>query len=192
MSIRVFLAIRLNSEIREALDHFQDHVASILPVKWVPSDSMHLTVKFLGDIEPEQVSVLQEALREVVADTAQFSLRIQGLGGFPSLQKPRILWVGVSGAVDHLDVLVACVESALSPLGYAKEVRPYHPHLTLSRIKTNTREIGRIIETSDLLKQKCVFGNVLVDRLGLYQSRLTSHGAIYSMLWELPFGKAGA
>ncbi|GJL51260.1 MAG: RNA 2',3'-cyclic phosphodiesterase [Nitrospirales bacterium] len=189
MSIRVFLAISLNSEICEALDQFQDHAASILTVKWVRPDSMHLTVKFLGDIEPGHVAVLQEALREVVEDTAQFSLRIKGIGGFPSLQRPRVLWAGVFGEVDHLEVLVSCVESALSPLGYAQESRPYHPHLTLSRIKSNTREIGRIIESSDLLKQEWVFGNVIVDRLCLFQSRLTSHGAIYSLLCELPFGK---
>lgn len=189
MSIRVFLAISLNSKIREALDLFQDQVDSILPIKWVPPDSMHLTVKFLGDIFEEQVPVLKQALGKLDKDTSPFSLTIKGLGGFPSLQRPRILWAGVSGAVDHLEILVSCVESALSPLGYAQESRPYHPHLTLSRIKSNSREIGRIIETSDLLRQEWMFGDLRVDRLCLFQSRLTSHGATYSLLWEWPFGK---
>ena len=189
MSIRAFLAIDLNPSIRKALDQFQDQVDPILSIKWVVPSSIHLTVKFLGDIQEEQVPVLQEALREVVKETSSFLLTIKGLGGFPSLQKPRILWVGVSGEVDHLELLVACVESALSPLGFAQEDRPFHPHLTLSRIKSNSREIGRLLESSDLLKKECVFGDLTVDRLCLFQSQLTPNGAIYSKLWELSLGE---
>ena len=185
MFIRAFLAIDLNATIREALDEFQDQVAPILAIKWVLPHSMHLTVKFLGDIDGGQVTGVQDALREVVKDASPFSLTIKGLGGFPSLQRPRILWAGVSGEVDHLEWLVACVESALSPLGFVQEDRPYHPHLTLSRIKSNSREIGKIITTSDLFKKEWAFGDLPVDRLCLFQSQLTPKGAIYSTLWDL-------
>ena len=101
---------------------------------------------------------------------------------FTLLQRPRILWAGVSGDVDHLELQVACVESALSQLGFAQEDRLYHPHLTLSRIKSNFREIGKILETSDLFKKEWVFGELAVNRLCFFQSQLTPRGAIYSRL----------
>ena len=186
MSLRAFLAIDLNDDIREALDRFQDQADSILPVKWVPPNSMHLTVKFLGDIQEAQVTSIQEVLQKVVREMMPFSLTIKGIGGFPSLERPRILWAGVEGEADHLEVLVTCVESALGLLGFAQESRPYHPHLTLSRIKGNSREIGKIIDTSDWLKKEWAFGDLLVDQLSLFQSQLTPKGAIYSRLWELP------
>ena len=184
MSIRAFLAIDLNASIRNALDRFLDHADRILPIKWVSPNSMHLTVKFLGDIDEGQVTVLHDKLREVVKETLSFTLTVRGLGGFPSLQRPRILWAGVTGEVDHLEVLVACIESVLGPMGFAQEDRPYHPHLTLSRIKTNSREIGKIIESSELFKKEWFFGDLLVDRLCLFQSQLTPKGAIYSRLWD--------
>ncbi len=187
MSIRAFLAIDLNDSIREAIDGFQGQASSILPVKWVSPQSMHLTVKFLGDIEEGQVTVLQKTLQKITKETLPFSLTINSLGGFPSLQRPRTLWAGVSGEVDHLEVLVSCVESAFSSLGFAQEERPYHPHLTLSRIKSNSREIGKMIETSNLFQKEWVFGELTVDRLYLVKSQLTPTGAIYSQLWELPF-----
>ena len=189
MSIRAFLAIDLNASIRDALDRFQNQADSVLSVKWVLPQSMHLTVKFLGDIQEGQVKVLQEVLEGVVKEISPFSLTIKGIGGFPSLQRPRILWAGVAGEVDHLEVLVSCIESALSPLGFALEDRAYHPHLTLSRIKSNSREIGKTIGVFDLFKKEWVFGDLTVDRLCLFQSQLTPRGAIYSRLWELPLEK---
>lgn len=188
MSIRAFLAVDLNRAVRETLTEFQNQVASILPVKWVSPKSMHLTIKFLGDIEHEQITVLQNVLRDVTKGSEQFSLTIKGLGGFPSLQKPRVLWAGVAGDVDHLEVLVSCVESALNPLGYGQEDRPYRPHLTLSRIKSHARQIGHIFETSEVLKKEWMFGSVIINRLCLFQSQLTPNGATYSRLWELPLG----
>ena len=187
MSIRVFLAIELDPLIQDAFDRFQDQAGSILPVKWVSPQSIHLTIKFIGDIDQQQVPIIQEELQEIAQTTQPFRLTIKGLGGFPSLHRPRIFWAGVSGEVDHLEVFVACVETAMNTLGYIQEERPYHPHLTLSRIKSNSREIGRMLETSDLLKQEWVFGELLVDRLCLFQSQLTPNGARYSKLWDLPF-----
>ena len=187
MSIRTFLAIDLNASIREALNDFQSQANSILPVRWIAPESMHVTVKFLGDIQECQVTTLHEALQGVIKEMSPFSLMIKGLGGFPSLQRPRVLWAGVSGEVDHLEVFVSCVESALRASGFAQETRPYHPHLTLSRIKSNSREIGKILEASGLLQQECVFGELVVDRLCLFRSQLGSSGPQYSCLWDLPF-----
>ena len=118
---------------------------------------------------------------------APFTLMIGGIGGFPTLQRPRIVWAGVSGDIDELEVLVSCLESALSAAGCIQEDRPYHPHLTLSRVKTYSREIGRLIESVDLFKKPWLFGELSVDRLCLFRSQLTPQGAIYSKLREWPF-----
>ncbi|GJL55198.1 MAG: RNA 2',3'-cyclic phosphodiesterase [Nitrospirales bacterium] len=190
MSIRAFLAIDISTTVREALEHFQDQVGSIRSVKWVSPESMHVTVKFLGDIEAGQVSVLREVLRDVTRETTSFSLTVRGVGGFPSVSRPRILWAGVSGEVKLLGGLVLNVESALSSLGYAQEERPYHPHLTLARIKSRSREAGKVLETSEVFEKEWVFGDMTVDRLCLVQSQLSPYGALYSRLWELPLEKS--
>ena len=187
MSVRTFLAIELNDSVRKALIQFQRQADNLL-LKWVSPNAIHLTVKFLGVIEEEQVFIIKQALEEVVQEMSPFALTFKGLGGFPTLQKPRIIWAGVEGDVDHLEVLVSCIESALRLVGFPQEDRPYHPHITLARVKANAREIGQKITTSEVSKQKWNFGNLTVDRLSLFQSQLTPEGAQYSCLWTLVLG----
>ena len=185
MSIRAFLAFDLNSSIREALGRFQDQAERILPVKWISPRSMHLTVKFLGDIEEEQVDGIKAVLRTVVESTPAFSLTIGNIGGFPSLERPRVIWAGVTGQTDRLAILVSNLEAALGTLGFASATQPYHPHVTLSRVKTHSKKVGALLNSSALFNEQLDFGTLFVNRLDLFQSQLSPKGALYSCLWGL-------
>lgn len=146
-----------------------------------------MTIKFLGDIEEAQVPVLQEVVGTAVASCTAFSLDIQGVGVFPDLRRPRILWAGVSGAVDHLQALVSLIDKALEPLGFSTETKPFRPHLTLARIKPHVRDVGAALAKAGICQESSVFGTLNFNQLCLLKSELTPQGAKYSRLWEVPF-----
>ena len=185
--IRVFWAIDLNQEIRSALQEFQKQVKKQLPaINWVKPESLHVTVKFVGEIGEEQLSPMQEAVTNGIKDCPPFALQVQGLGGFPNVMQPRVLWAGLSGQVNELQKLVAYVEEALIPLGIAPDSKPFHPHLTLARIKERSREIGMALARSQALDQQAYFGMLNVRQLCLFRSELKPSGAVYHRLWEIP------
>ena len=189
--MRVFLAIELDTETRSALETFQRDLHKCLPpINWVRPQSWHLTVKFLGEIEENQLEPIQRAVEKAVSHFSSFSLQIEGFGGFPHLRMPRVLWAGVSGQVDELQLLALQVEEALSPLGFPSESKPFRPHLTLARIKDRAREVGVSLSKSDVLQHVHFFGNLLVERLCLFKSELKPTGAIYQRLWEAPLNRS--
>ena len=185
--MRVFLAIELDSETRSVLERFQRELQKLLPpINWVKPPSWHLTVKFLGEIEENQVEPIQRTVETAVSHCSSFSLQIEGFGGFPHLRMPRVLWAGVSGQVDELQLLALHVDEALSPLGFPSESKSFRPHLTLARIKDRGREVGVALTKLDLLPHAQFFGNLLVERLCLFKSELKPTGAIYQQLWDVP------
>jgi 2'-5' RNA ligase len=146
--IRVFLAVELSSGIRENLFSLQQELKKTLPpVNWVRPESIHLTVKFLGYVEPSRISQLLLALEPIGTTQPGFSIEVQGVGVFPQIKHPRILWVGVTGKTHALQELVLEIEAALEPLGFPPEEKPYHPHLTLARIKRDNTSGKRRVST---------------------------------------------
>jgi len=186
MAIRAFLAVDLPSNVRKSIDIFQQELRPLLPnMKWVNPQSIHLTVKFLGDIQEEHISLLKSAVQKSLAECFSFPLCCEGLGGFPSLNRPRILWAGVSGDVELFHNLVARVEEAVTSLGFPQESKPFHPHFTLARMKGQFREAGMALEKSGLLGTSHGFGTIDVDKISLYQSELHPTGATYHCLWTI-------
>ena len=185
--MRVFLAIELDAETRSALETFQRDLQKWLPpINWVRPQSWHLTVKFLGEIDEKQVEPIQRAVEKAASHCASFSLQIEGFGGFPHLRRPRVLWAGVSGQVDELQLLALHVDEALSPLGFPSESKSFRPHLTLARIKDSAREVGVALTKSGVLENIHFFGDLLVERLCFFKSELKPTGAIYQRLWDVP------
>jgi len=185
--IRAFWAIELNQEIRSALREFQHLVRNYLPsIGWVRPESLHLTVKFLGEVDEKQLTSLQEAVKNGIKDCSPFSLQVEGVGGFPNMNQPRVLWAGVSGQVADLQRLVSHVEEALLPLGFPSDSKPFRAHLTLARIKQGSREVGRALVRSQALDQHTYFGMLQVHQLCLFRSELKPTGAVYHRLAELP------
>jgi RNA 2',3'-cyclic 3'-phosphodiesterase len=115
-------------------------------VGWVPPQNLHVTLKFLGWVPSDRVDAIDAALRPVAAARAPFDLRLQGLGAFPPRGKPRVLWVGAHGGAGDLVELAQDVESALETIGFSREERPYHPHLTLGRVKSAPGPRDRVLE----------------------------------------------
>ena len=159
MSLRTFLAVDLSPGIRQALAQLQAELRGKLPkVNWVRPESIHLTLKFLGDIEYSLVDRLRGVLEPLGKEQSSFTTDVQSVGVFPFVQKPRILWVGLTGEIQPLLHLVSKIEEALEPLGFAPEARPYHPHLTVARIKLESSKVGSSLNQSGVLEEKQNFG----------------------------------
>jgi RNA 2',3'-cyclic 3'-phosphodiesterase len=195
--IRTFVAIELDEEIRKAIAGTQRqvqeqlmkqlrHTASDVRVQWVRPDSIHLTLKFLGDIDEARVEDIRTALLSAVRTQSRLAVDVGGLGVFPDLRAPRVLWVGLSGQVDALMRVAAEVEAALTGVGFPPESRPLSPHLTLARIKERSREVGKGLADSGLMTQPFRVGSLAVHAVCLMKSDLKPSGAVYSRLVEVP------
>jgi 2'-5' RNA ligase len=134
--MRCFVAIELGERVRESLDTIQSRLRQDCPdLSWVRPASIHLTLKFIGEIEAEQADKVRAALDGVAAKLLPFEFEVGGLGTFPPGGRVSVVWVGVE---EPLGMLMSCqreCESALAAIGFAAEDRPFHPHLTLARNK---------------------------------------------------------
>lgn len=198
--MRAFVAIDLDADARKALIRAQEQAkdstmrelsrsAPEVRIQWVRPDSIHLTLKFLGEIADARVEEIQRALAPSIQAQARFSLQVGGFGVFPDLRAPRVLWVGISGQREQTSTLARLagdVNSGLDALGFLREARPFSPHLTLARIKERSREVGRALAESGLMTQTESFGSLKVDAVALIRSDLKPSGAVYTRLWEVP------
>jgi 2'-5' RNA ligase len=152
-------------------------------VKWVDPDSIHLTLKFLGNIAAGTIPELTKAISEAARGIAPFRLELGELGVFPNLRAPRVVWIGLGGAIATLSVIQENIESALIPLGFSPERRAFSPHLTLGRVRerASPEERRRLGEAVSSLKLGAKL-SFTVDSLSLMRSRLTREGAVYSCL----------
>jgi RNA 2',3'-cyclic 3'-phosphodiesterase len=154
-------------------------------------------VKFLGDIPENHVGDLQSVVGDALRSFAPFSIDVAGLGVFPDLRAPRVLWLGLSSRSSEgrpttaLSHLAATVEHCVEGLGYPPESRPFNPHLTLARIKEGAKEVGRALARIDLLGGDVQLGRLDVRTIALMQSELRPSGSVYTKLWEVPLGIVG-
>jgi 2'-5' RNA ligase len=183
--IRSFIAIELSEEAKEGLARLRKELERDEHkfVKWVDPGGIHLTLKFLGNIPSKRVTEITEAMGKAAQGISPFHLEISGLGAFPSLRQVRVLWVGISGEVDKLSRLQQNIDSTLAALGFAKEERPFVPHLTLARIREGTspserKNFGELVG-STIFEDKYP---VEVEAIRLMRSQLTPAGAIYTCL----------
>ena len=187
-TIRAFIAINLPHEVRagvERVQHDLKRAAGTSWVRWTPAEQIHLTLKFLGNIPAESVPELDAALRRACAQVAPFELRVSGLDCFPDSKRPRVLWVGLGGALDRLQELQKAIVIETERWGEPED-RPFHPHLTLGRTKsTRPRELqalGAAIKAAPAAE----LGSWQVTRVDLMQSELFPEGARHTGLLEVP------
>ena len=183
--IRSFVAIELPEEVRKGLARLRDELERDEHrfVKWVDPGGMHLTLKFLGNIPSKRVTEVTGAMEEATHGISPFHLEISGLGAFPGLKQVRVFWVGIGGEVDKLSKLQQSIDAALAALGFAKEERPFVPHLTLARIRqgaspSERRSFGELVD-STIFEEKYP---VEVEAVNLMKSQLTPVGAVYTRL----------
>ncbi len=191
--IRAFLAVELSCDIRQNVSSFQTQLKESLPhMNWVRSESIHLTLNFLGSIEPSFIPQLLSVLKPIGERTDKFSLDVQGVGVFPNSQRPQVIWVGVSGQTQSLQRLVLNVAAALEPLGFPLEEKAYHPHLTLARVKRENVSVGSALLENGVLESDCHLGMLTIDRFILFQSDLNPSGACYTALATVLLSASGS
>jgi len=188
--MRTFIAIPLNKECRSMLDRLQQDLRAFrADVRWVAVRSIHLTLKFLGEVDPAVIPGLTEALALESRSGHPFEVRLHGLGCFPHQRNPRIVWCGVGGDTDSLARLQQTIETACAFFGFAPEERAFHPHLTLGRVngKRNLQSLLDCIKIGTDLE--CGFK---ADQYCLYQSTLKPQGAEYTVLKTIALGGQAA
>jgi len=189
--IRSFVAIELPGEARKGLASLRRELEREEHgfVKWVDPGGVHLTLKFLGNIPSRRVTEITEAMKKAAQGLSPFLLEISGLGAFPSLKQPRVVWVGVGGELDKLSTLQQNIDSALATLGFAREERPFVPHLTVARVREGASASERA-KFGELVGSVAFEGRyrVDVDAIRLMRSQLTPAGAIYTCLSAVGLG----
>jgi 2'-5' RNA ligase len=187
--VRLFVAVNLPAdERRRAWAAAAPLRAAHLPVRWVAEDAIHVTLRFLGEVEPDRVAGIQDGLGGAVRAARPFPVTIGGVGAFPSLDKPRVVWLGI----EHhpaLELLANDVELALMGLSFEPELRPFSPHVTLGRVARNARR-GAFADFARLAGDVDYAGSTVVESVDLMQSTLGPNGASYTVLSRAALGGA--
>jgi len=182
--IRSFIAIELPNRLRLELGQLEAQLKlGKQPwVKWVNPDSIHLTLKFLGNIASDRTGEITKAMEAAAQGIPPFHLEVKDLGVFPNLKRVQVVWVGVSGEVDKLGEFQQRLESNLAHLGFAPESRPFTPHLTLARLRNQASLDERQRFGQLIAETRFDAGSIKVDAINLMRSQLTREGAIYSRI----------
>lgn len=180
--IRAFIAIRIPSEVKEALRSVQALLdLGSRSINWARPESMHLTLKFLGETDERLIDTLGAGLESAASGIGPFKLTVEGVGAFPNKRRPRVIWAGI-GESAELTELKQRVEDNVIPLGFEPEEREFSPHLTLCRIKTPEDSMlmgSALSEASPPLKTEFTVYSVV-----LFKSVLRPKGAEYTAMKE--------
>lgn len=195
-TLRLFVATTLPASILENLAAIQQRLRVDIPhgvVRWVDPRGIHLTLKFLGDVPASQQPELESALNDAVGDREPFELVLSELGCFPNVRRPRVVWVGLAGALQELRGLRDDVERTIAPLGYPTEDRPFSPHLTLGRVRREaSASQASLIGAQVMRSQHTDLRAWRVSSLSLMQSELSPAGATYTELHRVRFRGAAS
>ena len=184
--MRAFVAIDLARDIRAELAKLQDILRSSgSDVKWVEPSHIHITLKFLGDINQVQIEKSRESLSIISKDFNPFYVSLSEVGAFPKLDYPKVIWAGVAQGREELVSLNKRIEEIFEKSGFPKDDRPYEPHITIGRVRSgkNKDKLKKIIMEHNFSLEAVM----AVDKVILYQSTLTSSGPIYTVLSEAKF-----
>jgi len=185
--IRSFLAIEIPKPILEKVEEVQGDLRSAhAEVGWVSPEKIHLTLKFFGNIEELRIDPILQSIEEFVRKTSPFSLKVRGVGAFPHLKNPRVIWIGLVDEGKILTPFQKEIETHLESIGFQPEDRSFHPHLTLGRMKSSRGKEGLVGRMERHREEE--FGDFQVERVVLFKSDLKPSGPIYTRLGELRLG----
>jgi len=188
---RTFIALEIPQEIQQIIHkeiaHLRNTIGTL--IRWVPSENMHLTLKFLGNISPANLDMVTQMIRAEADSYQPFVMQVGGLGCFPSPKRPRVIYIGLQAPAE-LEALQHGIESATTRLGYESEERSFSPHLTVGRVRQNIlasdqQKIQRALEETQIDS----LGTARVDSLHLYNSELKPTGSVYTRLFSAPLNK---
>ncbi|MEK6278827.1 MAG: RNA 2',3'-cyclic phosphodiesterase [Acidobacteriota bacterium] len=185
---RVFVAIELPNEIREELKIHAKRLREMVPqaqASWSRPENIHLTLKFLGDTPGSRIHQLSEAASRTVEFFEPFRIGVGGTGAFPNHREPRVLWIGLSDFQNKLSALHTALEAECARIGFEKEARAFHPHLTIARLRKPQH--GRVLaEAHKQMEFKHV--EFTVSELLVIRSELSSAGSKYATISRHPLG----
>ena len=183
---RLFVGVRVSTAASNALGKAVELLArrardAGVEIKWVSPVNYHLTLKFLGWTRIETIRAIEDALVAAASGTPRITFRTSRLGGFPSLDKATVLWAGVEDG-GEINKLGARIESAMTGIGYAAETRPFHPHVTVARMR-ETRLLKEVV----LPVAEQMFGDTRIEAVTLFESETKSSGSVYTEISRIDF-----
>jgi 2'-5' RNA ligase len=187
--MRVFVALDIPEHVRNAIADYVRELAAVRGgARWVRTESMHVTLKFVGETSPEKVESIRAELAGVKSNAA-VQLSFRGTGFFPNARHPRVFWAGIESS-SNLEEIAREIEARLERLGIPREQRAFQPHLTLARFKSEEC-LPQLLAALERLGAR-EFGECICREFHLYESRLGRSGAVYTRLATFPFLPGGA
>ena len=181
---RLFIAIELSLNIRSRLETLQKELKkSGADAKWVEPENIHLTLKFLGNVETKKNKDIMETLNKICAQRKRFTATLDQLGAFPSLNSARVVWAGLNDKTDTLENIAEILDEALSQLKFEKETRKFQTHVTLARIRSARNRVALIQKIKEA-NQNFKTEDFSIDNITLFESRLSPHGPTYAIVHQ--------
>ncbi len=179
-TVRTFIAVEIPDNVRDVISGVISELRKFCGgVRWVPPENLHLSLKFLGDLEPERFSVLKVTVGRALTGSRPFGMTLSGIGAFPNLRRPRVFWIGVGDRGKDFEGIYDKIEGALSDEGFPKEERKFSPHLTIGRVKS-PRELGEVASKVD--RVSLAPQEITVSEVVIMKSDLRPSGPIYTPL----------
>jgi len=183
--MRLFVAANLTGAVKEALAKVQQALRALGgDVSWVKPENLHITLKFLGEVEGGRLETVKGVIASSVAGCGPVFLSFAGLGTFPNLRAPRVIWVGVKEGFEGLSFLQANLEEGFHGIGFPRETRPFTPHLTLGRVRSS-RGLQPVVEAVRTWPGDPL-GEMVLEQVDLMRSQLYPGGSIYTLLETFP------
>jgi len=186
--VRLFVGVEVDARVRQlaerTIEQLRRGLGAQLPVRWLPPDNLHLTVRFIGHVSDDRVDATLRALAPSVG-VPPFEIELSGSGRFPPKGPPRVIWIGLRRGLPALTALHEEFNRRLAPLGFVPEERPFRAHLTLARIKDASPRHGLTVDraVADIDTGSIAF---TVDHATVFESRLSSTGSRYTPLLRVP------
>jgi 2'-5' RNA ligase len=182
---RSFVAVELSTDIAEGVRRTQSGLRErTKDVRWVRPEGIHLTLQFLGDVDPDRIEGIADRAETSIKGIGPFTIGIRGCGGFPDAKYPRVIWIGVDDPSGALKELQAKVEQGMAEMGFTREERAYTPHLTIGRLRSGKGK-GKVAQALEAM-QGCDLGGMEVREICLFRSQLKPTGAEYTKLKVIP------
>ncbi|HUG41398.1 MAG TPA: RNA 2',3'-cyclic phosphodiesterase [Longimicrobiales bacterium] len=186
--MRLFIAINFTAKDRQRMHRAARKLREReLPIRWEAVEQLHLTLKFLGEVRPESVGRVKEAVARVAEKTSPFTLTMEGAGAFPTLRRPRVIWLGAE-ASPELRCLKHDLEWELAPLGFEREVRAFHAHVTLGRALKEARA-GDFRDFEEAVSGLSYRAEIPVRTVDIMESHLARRGARYTRVLAAKLGQ---
>jgi 2'-5' RNA ligase len=197
--IRAFLAVELSHELRAELtiveqalmQRLEPEIQRDMRIRWAQPGSIHLTMKFLGDMDDQVIDPLLVEVKQAIGSRSAVTVPLDRLGAFPRPQSPRVLWVGPSESwergveAERVAEIHGAIEQACENVRFLREAKPFSPHLTVARIKAGERHMGIALAKSGLLDQPLSLRSLVVGSVVLMKSELKPTGSVYTKLWDV-------